>query len=42
MAAGFKLFYFATLLLRARCQMLERESRSNWVQTLVKEAGWHE
>lgn len=38
MAAGFKLFYFASLLLRARCQMLERESRSSWVQTLVREA----
>lgn len=38
MAAGFKLFYFASLLVRARCQLLERESRSSWVQTLVKEA----
>ena len=39
MAAGFKLFYFAALLLRARCLLLDREARSQWVQTLVKEAG---
>lgn len=38
MALGFKLFYFASLLVRARCQMLEREQRSHWVQTLIREA----
>ena len=38
MAVGFKLFYFANLLVRARCQMLEREQRSHWVHTLIKEA----
>lgn len=38
MAVGFKLFYFASLLVRARCQMLEREQRSSWVSALIKEA----
>lgn len=39
MAVGFKLFYFAMLLLRARCKLLDREARSQWVQALVKEVG---
>lgn len=38
MAAGFKSFYLASLLARARCRLLERERRSAWVQALVKEA----
>jgi len=38
MAAGFKLYYLTTLLLRARCQILERERNSAWVRDVVEVA----
>ena len=36
MALAFKLFYAAVVLMRARCEVLERERNSRWVQTLVE------
>ncbi len=36
MALGFKLFYATTVLMRARCEVLERERNSRWVQSLVE------
>ncbi len=38
MALGFKLYYVATVLMRARVELLERERNSRWVQEMV-EAG---
>lgn len=35
MAIAFKLFYAAVVLMRARCEVLERERNSQWVQELV-------
>jgi heme exporter protein C len=35
MALAFKLFYAAVVLMRARCEVLERERNSRWVQSLV-------
>ena len=35
MALAFKVYYFAVVLMRARCEVLERERNSNWVQELV-------
>lgn len=37
MALAFKLYYVTTLLLSARCEVLERERNSSWVQELVQE-----
>lgn len=37
MALAFKLYYFAALLMRARCEVLERERNSRWVQELVEQ-----
>lgn len=37
MALAFKLYFFANLLMRARCLLLRRERNSRWVQTLVDE-----
>lgn len=34
MALAFKLYYLATVLLRARCEVLERERNSRWVKEL--------
>ncbi len=36
MALSFKLFYAAVVLMRARCEVLERERNSRWVQSLVE------
>jgi heme exporter protein C len=36
MAVGFMLYYAAVVLLRARCEVLERESNASWVQELVQ------
>ncbi len=35
MALAFKVFYGVTLLLRARCELLQRERNSSWVRELV-------
>ncbi len=35
MAVAFKLFFFTTVLMRARTEVLEREQRSAWVRELV-------
>ena len=35
MAVAFKLFYLVVLLLRARCELLERERNSRWVTELA-------
>jgi heme exporter protein C len=35
MALAFKLFYFTVLLMRARCEVLERERNSAWVREIV-------
>jgi heme exporter protein C len=35
MALGFKLFYITVMLMRARCEVLDRERRSSWVRELV-------
>jgi len=35
MAVGFKLYYVLVLLMRARCELLERERGSQWVATLT-------
>ena len=34
MALAFKLYYLATVMLRARCEVLERERNSRWVREL--------
>jgi len=36
MALAFKLFYATVVLMRARCELLQRERNSNWVRELVK------
>jgi heme exporter protein C len=36
MALGFKLYYVATVLMRARVELLERERNSRWVQEMVR------
>lgn len=36
MAVAFKLYYAAVVLMRARCELLERERNSRWVQELVQ------
>ncbi|MCK5716834.1 MAG: heme ABC transporter permease, partial [Thiomargarita sp.] len=36
MAIAFKLFYATVVLMRARCEVLERERNASWVQELVK------
>ncbi len=36
MALGFKLYYVATVLMRARVELLERERNSRWVQEMVQ------
>lgn len=36
MAVAFKIFYIATLLMRARCEVLDRERHTRWVQALVE------
>ena len=36
MALGFKLYYFAVLLMRSRTEVLERERGSAWVRELVR------
>lgn len=38
MALAFQLFYFTVLLLRTRCEVLERERMSSWVQELAMES----
>lgn len=35
MALAFQLYFFANLLMRARCEVLEREKNSSWVDALV-------
>lgn len=35
MAVAFKLYYMLAVLMRARCEVLERERNSSWVQELV-------
>ena len=35
MAVAFKLYYVTVLLMRARCEVLERERNSKWAQALV-------
>ena len=35
MAFAFKFYYFSVVLMRARCEVLEREKNSTWVQELV-------
>ena len=35
MALAFKVFYGVTLLLRARCELLQRERNSSWVRELA-------
>jgi len=39
MAIAFKLFYVATLLMRARNELLQREQRSDWVRAVLRETG---
>lgn len=36
MAVAFKLFFATVVLMRARCEVLERERNSNWVRELVR------
>ena len=35
MALGFKLYYITVMLMRARCEVLDRERRSGWVRELI-------
>jgi len=37
MALAFKFYYATVVLMRARCEILERERNTEWVQTLVKQ-----
>jgi len=37
MAVSFKLYYAFTVLMRARCEVLERERHSSWVQELARQ-----
>ncbi len=39
MALAFKLYFLTNLLMRARCELLERERGSAWVNALVAESG---
>lgn len=36
MALAFKLYYFTTMLMSARCEVLERERNNTWVQELAE------
>lgn len=36
MAVAFKLYYLTVVLMRSRCEVLERERNSSWVQELVE------
>ncbi len=38
MALAFKLYYATVVLMRARCEVLERERNSSWVQELARES----
>lgn len=38
MAIAFKLYYATVVLMRARCEVLERERNSTWVQALVSDS----
>ena len=38
MAVGFKLYYITVMLMRARCEVLDRERRSGWVRELIGKA----
>jgi heme exporter protein C len=38
MALGFKLFYVTAMLMRARCELLERERNTAWAQEMVAES----
>jgi heme exporter protein C len=35
MALAFKLFYLVTVFMRARCEVLDRERESAWVQEVT-------
>lgn len=35
MALAFQFYFFANLLMRARCEVLEREKNSSWVEALI-------
>ena len=37
MSVAFTIYYFHNLLMRARCEVLEREKTSEWVQELARE-----
>ena len=37
MAVAFKLYYFFVVLMRARCEVLDRERNTGWVRELVEE-----
>ena len=37
MALAFKLYYATVVLMRARCEILERERNTDWVKTLLKQ-----
>lgn len=39
MALAFKLYFLTNLLMRARCELLERERGSAWVKAMVAESG---
>jgi heme exporter protein C len=39
MAFGFKTYFATVLLIRARCEILETEANSSWVQNLAREKG---
>ncbi len=41
LAFAFKFFYATVLLVRARCEVIERERNSNWVQELAQESNHH-
>ena len=36
MAVAFKLYYALVVLMRARCEVLERERNTGWVRELVE------
>ena len=36
MAVAFKLFYVVVVLMRARCELLERERNTQWVSELIE------
>jgi heme exporter protein C len=36
MAVAFKLFYAVVVLMRARCELLERERNTQWVSELAE------